>query len=91
MEVLHRDGGAQQLKYFVPKLLIQGPEKLSTSYITLLEWGYDDGGGTLRYPFNNSYTMNLATCEFENIEENYEITKERMEKLVLGTYKLVMK
>ena len=24
--------GAQQLKYFVPKLLIQGPEKLSTSY-----------------------------------------------------------
>jgi len=75
--------GAQQLLYFVPKLLIQGPEKLSTNYITLLEWGYDDGGGTLRYPFNNSYTMNLATCEFENIEDNYVITKERMEELVL--------
>ena len=75
--------GAYQLKYYVPKLLIQGPEELSTSHLTILEWGYNDGGGTLRYSFTNSYTMNFETCEFENIKDNYVITKERMEELVL--------
>ena len=75
--------GSQQLKYFVPKLSIEGPEKLSTNYLTILEFRYDDGGGTLRYPFINSYTMNLVTCEFENIEDNYVITKKRIEELVL--------
>ena len=63
----------------IPQLFVNGPQ----DYITILEWRYDDGGGTLRYPYTNSYTMNLETCEFENIEDNYVITKERMEELVL--------
>ena len=53
-----------------------------------MEWGYDDGGGTLRYPYTNPYTINLETCEFEDIKDNYIITSEKMEELVLEYLKV---
>jgi len=71
--------GSQRLSYYVPQLFVTGPQ----DYLTILELGYDDGGGTLRYPYTNPYTINLDTCEFENITDNYVVTKERMEELVL--------
>ena len=55
--------GQQRLIHYVPKLFIDEPR----DYLTLLEFRYDDGGGTLRYPYNTSFTINLDTCEFENI------------------------
>ena len=51
----------------IPQLFVNGPQ----DYITILEWGYDDGGGTLRYPYTNPHTMNLETCEFEDVKDNY--------------------
>jgi len=74
-----RGRGQQWLNYYVPQLFVNGPQ----DYITILEWGYDDGGGTLRYPYTNPYTMNLDTCEFEDVKDKYVITAERMEQLVL--------
>jgi hypothetical protein len=71
--------GQQRLIHYVPKLFIDEPR----DYLTLLEFRYDDGGGTLRYPYNTSFTINLDTCEFENIMDKYIITKEIMEELVL--------
>ena len=71
--------GEQRLNYYVPQLFVDGPQ----DYLTILEWGYDDGGGTLRYPFTNSYTINLESCEFEDVKDKYVITSERMEELVL--------
>ena len=76
--------GQQWLKYYLPKLFIDGPH----NYLTILEWGYDDGGGTLRYPYTNPYTINLETCEFEDIKDNYIITSEKMEELVLEYLKV---
>ena len=74
-----RGRGQQWLNYYVPQLFVNGPQ----DYITILEWGYDDGGGTLRYPYTNPYTINLETCEFEDVKDKYVITAERMEQLVL--------
>jgi hypothetical protein len=71
--------GEQRLNYYVPQLFVDGPQ----DYLTILEWGYDDGGGTLRYPYTNPYTMNLETCELEDVKDKYVITAEKMEKLVL--------
>lgn len=71
--------GSQRLLYYVPQLFVAGP----LDYLTILEWGYNDGGGTLRFPYTEPYTINLDTCEFENITDNYVVTKERMEELVL--------
>ena len=59
-----RGRGQQWLNYYVPQLFVSEPQ----DYITILEWGYDDGGGTLRYPYTNPYTMNLETCEFEDVK-----------------------
>ena len=74
-----RGRGQQWLNYYVPQLFIDGPQ----NYLTILEWGYDDGGGTLRYPYTNPYTINLKTCEFEDIRDKYVINAEKMEELVL--------
>ena len=71
--------GQQWLNYYVPQLFIDGPQ----NYLTILEWGYDDGGGTLRYPYTNPYTINLETCEFEDAKDKYVINTEKMEELVL--------
>jgi hypothetical protein len=71
--------GEQRLNYYVPQLFVDGPQ----DYLTILEWGYDDGGGTSRYPYTNPYTMNLETCELEDVKDKYVITAEKMEKLVL--------
>ena len=71
--------GRQDLKWVIPKLTNEVP----TDYMNIIALLYDDGGGTLKYPYLRTYTFDLSTCEQVEMEYAWNVNPATMKGRVL--------
>ena len=74
-----RHRGRQDLMWIVPKLTNETP----TDYFNFIRYRYDDGGGSLRYPWIKTYTFDLNTCKEIEMEYAWNVNPATMEGRVL--------
>ena len=74
-----RHRGRQDLMWIVPKLTNETP----TDYFNFIRYRYDDGGGSLRYPWIKTYTFDLNTCKEIEMEYAWNVNTATMEGRVL--------
>ena len=71
--------GRQHLEWVIPKLTNGVP----TDYMNIIELRYDDGGGSLKYPYLRTYTFDLSTCEQVEMEYQWDVNPATMKGRVL--------
>ena len=70
-----RHRGRQDLMWIVPKLTNEIPN----DYFNFIKYRYDDGGGSLRYPWIKTYTFDLNTCKEIEMEYQWDVNPATMQ------------
>jgi hypothetical protein len=69
----------ETITFYVPKLQESMPETLFSFGV----WGYYASGGTMRYPYWDSFTVDLRTCEQVSFNQVIDINIETLEEKIL--------
>jgi hypothetical protein len=69
----------ESITIYVPKLQEDMPETLFSFGV----WGYYASGGTMRYPYWESFTVDLRTCEQVSFNQVIDIDNEVLEEKIL--------
>jgi hypothetical protein len=69
----------ESITFYVPQLQEDMPETLFSFGV----WGYYASGGTMRYPYWESFTVDLRTCEQVSFNQVVDINNEVLEEKIL--------